>query len=173
MSSIPFDLQKIKAFVFDVDGVLSCDVIPLHPNGDPMRTVNIKDGYALQLAVRKGFHVAIITGAYTDAVKIRFSRLGISHIYMRSAIKIDDFKDFLKKTGISPEEVMYAGDDIPDYEVMKMAGLPVAPADAAPEIKGIAKYISPRRGGEGVARDVIEQTMKAQGLWLGEEAFGW
>ena len=173
MSSINYDLRKIKAFVFDVDGVLSCDVIPLHPNGDPMRTVNIKDGYALQLAVTKGYEVAIITGGYTEAVQIRFSRLGIQHIYMRSAVKVHDFKDFMEKTGLSPEHIMYAGDDIPDYEVMTRVGLPVAPADAAPEIKEIAKYISARRGGEGVARDVIEQTMRAQGHWFGEEAFGW
>ena len=172
MSSINYDLRKIKAFVFDVDGVLSCDVIPLHPNGDPMRTVNIKDGYALQL-VKKGYEVAIITGGYTEAVQIRFSRLGIQHIYMRSAVKVHDFKDFMEKTGLSPEQIMYAGDDIPDYEVMTRVGLPVAPADAAPEIKEIAKYISSRRGGEGVARDVIEQTMRAQGHWFGEEAFGW
>ncbi|MBR5297385.1 MAG: HAD-IIIA family hydrolase [Parabacteroides sp.] len=173
MSSINYDLNKIKAFVFDVDGVLSCDVIPLHPNGDPMRTVNIKDGYALQLAVKKGYQVAIITGGYTEAVKIRFSRLGITHIYMKSAIKLHDYYDFLNKTGLKPEEVMYAGDDIPDYEVMKLVGLPVAPADAAPEIKRIAKYISHKNGGQGIARDVIEQTMKAQGVWMGDEAFGW
>ena len=138
-----------------------------------MRTVNIKDGYALQLAVKKGYHVAIITGAYTEAVRVRFSRLGITHIYLKSAIKIRDYQDFLSKTGVQPEEVMYAGDDIPDYEVMQLAGLPVAPADAAPEIKQIAKYISSRKGGEGVARDVIEQTLKAQGHWMGQEAFGW
>lgn len=173
MSSINYDLNKIKAFVFDVDGVLSCDVIPLHPNGDPMRTVNIKDGYALQLAVKKGYQVAIITGGYTEAVRIRFSRLGITHIYMKSAVKLKDYQDFLEKTGLQPEEVMYAGDDIPDYEVMKLVGLPVAPADAAPEIKRIAKYISHKNGGQGVARDVIEQTMKAQGVWMGDEAFGW
>ena len=173
MSSINYDLNKIKAVVFDVDGVLSCDVIPLHPNGDPMRTVNIKDGYALQLAVKKGYQVAIITGGYTEAVRIRFSRLGITHIYMKSAVKLNDYQDFLEKTGLQPEEVMYAGDDIPDYEVMKLVGLPVAPADAAPEIKRIAKYISHKNGGHGVARDVIEQTMKAQGNWMGDEAFGW
>ena len=173
MSSINYDLTRIKAFVFDVDGVLSREVIPLSPDGDPMRTVNIKDGYALQLAVKKGYHVAIITGAYTEAVRVRFSRLGITHIYLKSAIKIRDYQDFLSKTGVQPEEVMYAGDDIPDYEVMKLAGLPVAPADAAPEIKQIAKYISSRKGGEGVARDVIEQTIKAQGHWMGQEAFGW
>lgn len=173
MSSINYDLKKIKAFVFDVDGVLSCDVVSLHPNGDPMRTVNIKDGYALQLAVKNGYQVAIITGGYTEAVKIRFSRLGIVHIYMGSAVKVRDYKDFMEKTGLHPEEVMYAGDDIPDYEVMQLVGLPVAPADATPEIKGIAKYISHKNGGEGVARDVIEQTMKAQGLWMSDEAFGW
>ena len=146
MSSINYDLTRIKAFVFDVDGVLSREVIPLSPDGDPMRTVNIKDGYALQLAVKKGYHVAIITGAYTEAVRVRFSRLGITHIYLKSAIKIRDYQDFLSKTGVQPEEVMYAGDDIPDYEVMQLAGLPVAPADAAPEIKQIAKYISSRKG---------------------------
>lgn len=173
MSSINYDLMKIKAFVFDVDGVLSCDIVSLHPNGDPMRTVNIKDGYALQLAVKKGYEVAIITGGYTEAVKIRFSRLGITHIYMRSAVKVRDFDDFMKKTGLKPEEVLYAGDDIPDYDIMMRVGLPVAPADAAPEIKQIAKYISLKRGGEGIARDVIEQTMKAQGLWMSDEAFGW
>lgn len=173
MSSINYDLTKIRAFIFDVDGVLSREVIPLHPDGDPMRTVNIKDGYALQLAVKKGYEVAIITGAYTEAVKIRFSRLGISRLYMRSAVKIHDYRDFLAKTGLKPEEILYAGDDIPDYEVMKAVGLPVASADAAPEIKQIATYISLKNGGDGVARDVIEQTMKAQGLWMSDEAFGW
>ena len=173
MSTINYDLTKIRAFVFDVDGVLSRDVVSLHPNGDPMRTVNIKDGYAMQLAVKLGYQVAIITGGYTDSVRIRFERLGVQHIYMRSAVKINDYQDFLNKTGLKPEEVMYAGDDIPDYEVMRLAGLPVAPADAAPEIKSIAKYISHKNGGAGIARDVIEQTLKAQGRWMQGEAFGW
>ena len=138
-----------------------------------MRTVNIKDGYALQLAVKKGYIVGIITGGYTDAVRIRFERLGIEHIYMRSAEKTADFRDFLQKTGLKPEEVLYAGDDLPDYEVMQQVGLAVAPADAAPEVKRIAGYITLCKGGEGVARDVIEQTMKAQGKWMNAEAFGW
>lgn len=173
MSSINYDLKKIKAFVFDVDGVLSRDVVSLHPNGDPMRTVNIKDGYALQLAVKLGYEVAIITGGYTEAVRLRYSRLGIKHIYMRSAVKIHDYHDFLQKTGVQAEEVIYCGDDIPDYDVMREAGLPVAPADAAPEIKAIARYISRFNGGDGIARDVIEQTLKAQGRWMQGEAFGW
>lgn len=173
MSSINYDLKKIKAFVFDVDGVLSRDVVSLHPNGDPMRTVNIKDGYALQLAVKLGYEVAIITGGYTEAVRLRYSRLGIKHIYMRSAVKIHDYHDFLQKTGVQAEEVIYCGDDIPDYDVMREAGLPVAPADAAPEIKAIARYISRFNGGDGIARDVIEQTLKAQSRWMQGEAFGW
>lgn len=173
MSSINYDLRKIRGFIFDVDGVLSKDVIPLHPNGDPMRTVNIKDGYALQLAVKKGYQVAIITGGYTDSVKMCFERLGVKHIYMRSSVKMKDYTDFMNRTGLKPEEVLYAGDDIPDYEVMKLVGLPVAPADAASEIKDISLYISSKNGGEGIARDVIEQTMKTQGTWLTGEAFGW
>ena len=173
MSSINYDLRKIRGFIFDVDGVLSKDVIPLHPNGDPMRTVNIKDGYALQLAVKKGYQVAIITGGYTDSVKMRFVRLGVKYIYMRSSVKMKDYTDFMNRTGLKPEEVLYAGDDIPDYEVMKLVGLPVAPADAASEIKDISLYISSKNGGEGIARDVIEQTMKTQGTWLTGEAFGW
>ena len=173
MSSINYDLRKIRGFIFDVDGVLSKDVIPLHPNGDPMRTVNIKDGYALQLAVKKGYQVAIITGGYTDSVKMRFERLGVKYISMRSSVKMKDYTDFMNRTGLKPEEVLYAGDDIPDYEVMKLVGLPVAPADAASEIKDISLYISSKNGGEGIARDVIEQTMKTQGTWLTGEAFGW
>lgn len=173
MSSINYDLRKIKAFLFDVDGVLSKDIVSLHPNGEPMRTVNIKDGYAMQLAVKHGYQVGIITGGNTEAVKLRFERLGVQHIYMASAVKIHDFQDFLKKSGLSAEEIVYVGDDIPDYEVMQQVGLPIAPANAAPEIKAIARYISHKNGGEGVARDIIEQTMKAQGKWMGEEAFGW
>ena len=173
MSSINYDLKKIKAFVFDVDGVLSGDILSLSADGDPMRTVNIKDGYAMQLAVKKGYILAIITGGYTESVRIRFSRLGIEHIYMRSAVKMKDFEDLLSKTGLALDEIIYAGDDIPDYEIMQRVGLPVAPSDAAPEIKAIAKYISLKRGGEGVARDVIEQTLKAQGDWMADEAFGW
>lgn len=173
MSTINYDLKKIKAFIFDVDGVLSSSFIPLSPEGDPMRTVNIKDGYAIQLAVKRGFHVAIITGGYTEAVRIRFERIGVQDIYMRSAVKIKDFRSYMEKKNLQPEEVVYFGDDIPDYEVMQNVGLSVAPADAAPEIKEIAKYISRLKGGEGIAREVIEQTLKAQGLWMTDEAFGW
>ena len=173
MSNIKYDLTKIKAFLFDVDGVLSSDWIPLAENGDPLRTVNVKDGYALQLAVKQGFQVGIITGAYTENIRYRFERLGVQYIYLNSSVKMNDYEDFLGKTGLKDEEIVFAGDDIPDYDVMKRAGLPVAPASAAPEIKEIAKFISHKNGGEGIAREIIEQTMKAQGKWMKGDAFGW
>lgn len=173
MSSINYDLTKIKAFIFDVDGVLSSQCIPLSNDGEPMRTVNIKDGYALNLAGRSGYGLAIITGGNSEAVRLRFERLGIKDIYMRASMKMMNYNDYMEKTGYQPEEVVYIGDDIPDYQVMELVGLPVAPADAAPEIKEVAKYISPYCGGEGVARDVISQVMKAQGKWMTGEAFGW
>ncbi len=173
MSSINYDLTKIKAFIFDVDGVLSPDSIPLSTDGEPMRMVNIKDGFAINLACKHGYGVAIITGGDTEAVRKRFARLGIKHIYMKSSTKIHDFNDFISQTGYKPEEIMYAGDDLPDFHVMQEVGLPVAPADAAPEIRNIAKYISHKKGGEGVARDVIEQVMKAQNTWISDIAFGW
>ncbi len=171
---INYDLKKIKAFVFDVDGVLSCETIPMYPNGEPMRTVNIKDGYALQLAVKAGYCVAIITGARTEAVKVRYNGLGIKDVYVGVSVKRICFDELLTKYNLQPEEVLYMGDDIPDYEVMQMCGLPCAPADAAVEIKEISKYISPRNGGKGCGRDVIEQVMRAQGKWMDKaNAFGW
>ena len=173
MSSINHDLSKIKSFIFDIDGVLSPNSIPMSPEGEPMRMVNIKDGFAINLAVKCGYGVAIITGADTENIRKRFSRLGVKHIYMKSSIKIHDLNDYMQQTGYKPEEIMYSGDDLPDYHVMKTVGLAVAPADAAHEIRSIAQYISHCKGGDGVARDVIEQVMKAQGTWMGEEAFGW
>lgn len=171
---INYDLKKIKGLVFDVDGVLSRETISMYPSGEPMRTVNIKDGYALQLAVKAGFHVAIITGARTEAVKVRYKGLGITDIYVGASIKRDCFEELLTMYDMKPEEVLYMGDDIPDYEVMQMCGLPCCPADAAHEIKDIARYISPICGGEGCGRDVIEQVMRAQGKWMDESnAFGW
>lgn len=171
---INYDLKKIKTIIFDVDGVLSKETISLHPNGDPMRTVNIKDGYAIQLAQKMGIRIAIITGGYTDSVRIRYERLGLEDVYMKAAVKITTLKDYAAKYGFSMEEIIYVGDDIPDYEVMKAVGCPCCPADAASEICDISVYVSPRNGGEGVGRDIIEQVMKAHGLWMSSaKAFGW
>jgi 3-deoxy-D-manno-octulosonate 8-phosphate phosphatase (KDO 8-P phosphatase) len=174
MSTIPHQLNTIKAVVFDVDGVLSSNNIPLYPNGEPMRSINIKDGYAIHLACKKGLIIGIITGGRTDSVRIRFEGLGVNHIYMGAHDKKVEFADFLEKTGLKAEEVAYMGDDIPDYEVMLKVGLPACPADAAPEIRAISRYISHKQAGEGCGRDIIEQILKAQGLWMTDaEAFGW
>ena len=174
MSSINYDLTKIKAFVFDVDGVLSPTSIPLHPSGEPMRIINIKDGYALQLAAKKGYTLGIITGGNIASIQMRFETLGFKHIYTDANYKIKDFRIFIQKTGLELNEVCYVGDDIPDYEVMQIVGLPACPADAAPEIKEISHYISPINGGMGVGRDIIEQVLKVQGKWMqDEDAFGW
>lgn len=167
-------LTEVKAFVFDVDGVLSGEMIPLYPNGEPMRMINIKDGYALKTAQQKGYPIAIITGGVAEAVRIRFEALGIKDVYLGSVHKMKDFDDFLSKYDLKPEQILYMGDDIPDYDVMKVCGVPTAPADAAPEIKAISVYVSDREGGRGCGRDVIEQVLKAQGQWMnGNEAFGW
>lgn len=171
---INYDLKKIKAIVFDVDGVLSGETIPLHPNGEPMRTVNIKDGYALQLAVKCGLIVAIITGGKTESVRQRYEGLGIKDVYLGAAVKTNEYAHLLQKYGLKNEEVLYMGDDIPDFEVMRLCGLPCCPADAAPEIKAISSYISHRIGGHGCGRDVVEQVLKAHGKWMSHEAaFGW
>lgn len=176
MSTINYDLKKIKALVFDVDGVLSANVIPMSTEGEPMRTVNIKDGYALHLAAKQGVLLGIITGGRTEAVRRRFLALGLApeNIYTGSSVKIHDYCDFRDRYGLRDEEILYMGDDIPDLPVMQQCGLPCCPKDAAPEVKAVARYISHAAGGYGCGRDVVEQYLKVQGLWLADEkAFGW
>lgn len=171
---IDYDLTKIKAFIFDVDGVLSCETTTMGDDGIPLRTVNIKDGYILQLAVKLGYHVAIITGANVETIRKRYEGLGITEIYLKSGVKLPVYESLLKKWDLQPEETLFMGDDIPDYEVMSRCGLPCCPKDAADEIKQISKYISFKKGGKGCVRDVLEQIMRAQGKWLLDKtAFGW
>lgn len=171
---INYDLQKIKAIIFDIDGVLSCETITLSSEGEPLRTVNIKDGYAIQLAMKLGLRIVILTGGKTSSVRKRYEGLGVEDIYMGCAVKIETYSQFLSKYGLTDEEVMYMGDDIPDYEIMKKVGCPVCPKDACPEIKAISCYISDRIGGHGCGRDVIEQVLRAQGKWMmNAKAFGW
>lgn len=171
---INYDLTQIKAVVFDVDGVLSRETIVLSSEGEPLRTVNIKDGYAIQLAQKLGLRIAILTGGKTEAIRKRYAGLGVEDIYMGCAVKVTTYREFLKKYDLKNEEVMYVGDDIPDYEVMRLSGCPCCPADACPDIQEIATYVSSRKGGDGVGRDVIEQVLRAQDKWLADEkAFGW
>ncbi|MDE5979119.1 MAG: HAD hydrolase-like protein [Muribaculaceae bacterium] len=174
MSKISYDLSKIKAIVFDVDGVLATSTIPLGDNGVPRRTVNTKDGFAMQLAVKRGLRLAIITGAVSPGITERFEGLGITEIFTGVGMKLPVFKEWIERNGLTPEEVVYVGDDIPDYECMRYAGLAVAPSDAAVDVLEIAGYISPVTGGHGVARDILEEVMRAQGIWaLSDRAFGW
>ncbi|MBQ0102750.1 MAG: HAD-IIIA family hydrolase [Prevotellaceae bacterium] len=171
---INYDLTKIRAIFLDVDGVLSRQTITMHPSGEPMRTVNIKDGYAMQHAVKVGLLLAIITGGRTLAAEKRYSGLGLTEIHQGASVKIDVYEQLLKKYGLKDSEVMYMGDDIPDYDLMQRCGCPVCPNDACPEIKEVSVYISPRNGGEGCVRDVVEQVLKSQNKWMNnDEAFGW
>jgi len=171
---INYDLNKIKAIIFDIDGVLSAETINLDASGVPLRTVNIKDGYAIQLAMKLGLRIAILTGANVSSVRVRYEGLGVEDIYMGCAVKIETYDLFLTKYGLTDDEVMYMGDDIPDLEIMRRVGCPVCPKDACQEIKEVSLYVSDRKGGYGCGRDVLEQTLRAQGKWvMNAKAFGW
>jgi 3-deoxy-D-manno-octulosonate 8-phosphate phosphatase (KDO 8-P phosphatase) len=162
-------LKNIKAFIFDVDGVLSMDTSPLDESGDPVRTANVKDGFAIRYALLNGFQVAIITGANTQRVKLRYKKLGVEHIYLNSFNKIVCLEDFIEKTGLQKDVILYMGDDLVDLQIMKEIAIPTCPIDAVPEIKDVSLYISDKRGGEGCVRDVIEQVMRSQEKWAGQK----
>ena len=171
---INYDLQKIRAIVFDLDGVLSSSTITLDIDGTPLRTVNIKDGYAIQLAMKMGLRIAIISGCRIKAVRHRYEGLGMTDIYLGAAVKIKTYEEFRARYDLRDDEVMFMGDDIPDLEVMRRVGCPVCPKDACSEVRAASCYVSDYCGGQGCGRDVIEQTLKAQGKWLKDEkAFGW
>jgi 3-deoxy-D-manno-octulosonate 8-phosphate phosphatase (KDO 8-P phosphatase) len=163
------DLKKVKAFVFDVDGVLSKDYSPLNAEGEPMRTANIKDGFIIRYASEKGIPIAIITGGIADQVKLRYQRLGVKHYYDKVRNKMACMDDFMEKEGLQLSDILYMGDDMLDYPVMLEVGLPTCPSDAVSDIKAISKYVSDKAGGEGCVRDVIEQTLRAQGKWFTKE----
>ena len=150
---INYDLTLIRAIIFDVDGVLSAETITLSADGEPLRTVNIKDGYAIQLAMKMGLRIAILTGGKTESVRLRYERLGVEDIYMGCAVKIRTYDEFLQKHGLTDKEVMYMGDDIPDMEIMHRVGCPVCPKDACPDIREASLYVSDFRGGYGCGRD--------------------
>ena len=171
MGNFKEDLSRVKAFAFDVDGVFTDGSMVLSPEGELLRTMNIKDGFIIQLAVRKGYPVAIITGGNSGSVKKRFNMLGVQDVYLKSSKKLDDFGVFCNKYKLEPGDVLYMGDDLPDYPVMQKAGFPVCPKDAVPEIKSISGYISDRNGGAGCVRDVVEQVLRAHGKWMDAESF--
>jgi 3-deoxy-D-manno-octulosonate 8-phosphate phosphatase (KDO 8-P phosphatase) len=157
--------KTITTFVFDVDGVLTDGMLLVLNDGQMARRMNIKDGYALQLAVKKGYRVAIISGGHSDAVKERLNKLGVTNVFFSVENKHQRLTDFAAEHQLKWEEILFMGDDIPDYAVMQRVGLPCCPADAVAEIKQISKYISPIGGGNGCARDVIEKVLKLNGHW--------
>jgi 3-deoxy-D-manno-octulosonate 8-phosphate phosphatase (KDO 8-P phosphatase) len=159
-------MNDITTFVFDVDGVLTDGSVFVNTTGEMLRTMNIRDGYALKAAVDNGYNVCIISGGSNEGVRVRLRNLGITDIHLGTPDKVATFDEYTDVYSILPEQVLYMGDDIPDYHVMQLVGLPTCPQDACPEIKGISKYISHKNGGQGAVRDVIEQVMKVQGKWM-------
>ena len=159
-------LSLINTFIFDVDGVLTDGIVHVTETGEQIRQFNIKDGYAMKLALNQGFNMAIISGGTSQSVALRLNALGVRHVFLGVDSKVEIFNQFLQSQCISAEQILYMGDDIPDFSVMKMAGLATCPADAVEEIKTIAHYISPKNGGKACVRDVIEKTLKAQNKWF-------
>lgn len=159
------DLHQVNTLIFDIDGVLTNGSILVTEAGEQLRTFNTKDGYAMQLAVKKGLRVVSISGVRSKGVLERFKGLGITDAFIGINNKLEVFDEYVAKHRLKPEHILYMGDDIPDLQVMKLVGFPVCPADAAEEIKAISKYISPKRGGEGCVRDIIEKILKIQDKW--------
>lgn len=158
-------MNDITTFIFDVDGVLTDGSVFITNEGEMLRTMNIRDGYALKAAVESGYNVCIISGGSNEGVRVRLQNLGIKDIHLGTPDKVKTFKEYTDVYKISTEQILYMGDDIPDYHVMKLVGLPTCPQDASPEIKTISTYISHKNGGKAAVRDVIEQVMKVQGKW--------
>lgn len=157
--------KPIKTFIFDVDGVLAIDTMIVMPDGELVRSMNSKDGYAMQLAIKKGYHLIIISGGNSEPVKQRLVKLGVSAVFLGVHNKEKLLQEYAEQQNLSLAEMLYMGDDIPDYSAMKLVALPCCPADAVPEIKQISKYISPFTGGYGCGRDVIEKVLKLNGDW--------
>ena len=158
-------MNDITTFIFDVDGVLTDGSVHITETGEMQRIMNIRDGFAMKAVLESGYNVCIISGGNNAGIRIRLQNLGIKDIHLSSPDKVVTYNNYLKLYNIKSENVLYMGDDIPDYHVMKLVGLPTCPQDAVPEIKAISNYISHINGGRGAVRDVIEQVMKVQGKW--------
>ena len=166
-------LKHITTFIFDFDGVLSDGKVWVLPNGEQLRATGVKDGYALQYALKKGYRVAVISGGIGESMRLRYRKFTNMEIYLEVSNKNEVFQQYLAKHNITGDEVLFMGDDIPDLDVMKQCAIKTCPADAAEEVKAISDYISFKKGGEGAARDIIEQTLKAQGRWMEADATIW
>ncbi len=163
--SLPNSFKDISTFVLDVDGVLTDGTVTVFDNGEQVRRMSIKDGYALQLAVKKGYHILVLSGGNSPAVMKRLNKLGIDDIHMGVLDKRSFLLDYMERRNLAVGQVLYMGDDIPDIGAMAESGLPCAPADAVEEVKKIARYIAGHAGGQGCVREVIELTLKLNGHW--------
>jgi 3-deoxy-D-manno-octulosonate 8-phosphate phosphatase (KDO 8-P phosphatase) len=158
-------LNKITTIIFDVDGVMTDGKVLVMDSGEMVRNMNSKDGYALNLAIKKGYRIAVITGGNNQAVKNALERNGVNDVFIKQHDKLACYKEYLAKNNLKDEEVVFMCDDLPDHEIMSRVGLAVCPNDAATEIKEVSQYISPKNGGEGCVRDIIEQVLRVQGKW--------
>ena len=161
-------IKNIQAFILDVDGVLTDGTVLVTENGEQHRRFNIKDGYALQLAIKRGYQVIALSGGCSKGIELRLRGLGITQVFLGLDSKMETYQNFVRSSGFSTDQILYMGDDIPDLPVMKLAGLAVCPADAVEEIKAVCHYISPKKGGEGCVRDIIEKILKIRGDWHDE-----
>jgi len=166
MANVLDKLGDISTFIFDVDGVMTDGSLFLPEDGPPSRVMNAKDGMAMKIALDKGYKMAIITGGYSDGVINRFQRLGIKEIYTRVEDKVAVFNKLLSIFNIKAGEVLYMGDDVNDVGLLKQVGLPCCPYDAVPETIAVSDYVSPKNGGKGCVRDVIEKVLKVQENWV-------
>ena len=166
-------LSHITTFIFDFDGVMTDGRVFCDFEGHPLRATSVKDGYALQLATKLGYNVAVISGAICPSTIVRMNSLGVTDVFTGIPNKVLKLNEYMQEKGLNPEEIVFMGDDIPDLQVMKAVGLPACPADAVPEVKEISKFVSEKAGGKGAVRDLIEQTLKIQGKWMTAEAYSW
>ena len=173
MTGIESLFSQITTFIFDFDGVMTDGTVFCDFEGHPLRATNVKDGYALQLASKLGFNVAVISGAVCPSTIVRMNSLGVTDVFTGIPDKVLKLNEYMEAKGLKPEEIIFMGDDIPDLNVMQCVGLPACPADAVPEVQKISKFISERSGGKGAVRDVIERVLKAQGKWMTAEAYSW
>ncbi len=157
-------LAGVKCFIFDVDGVLTNGSLFVMPD-ELIRVMNIRDGYALHEAVKAKYKVCIISGGKSESVRTRLNNLGVTNIHLGVTDKKEKLREILDDYDLNTEDILYMGDDLPDFEVMKLIGVPVCPNDAAHEIRELSLYISPFKGGDGCVRDVIEQVMRLHGRW--------
>ena len=173
MSELDNMFSQITTFIFDFDGVMTDGSVFCDYEGHPLRATNVKDGYALQLATKLGYNVAVISGAVCPSMIVRMNSLGVTDVFTGIPDKVLKLNEYMKEKGLKPEEIVFMGDDIPDLRVMQCVGLAACPADASSEVREISQFISEKSGGKGAVRDVIERVLKAQDKWMTAEAYAW